>query len=211
MDDDLVYVQVPEPWELQHDEPDGAWQKFVNYRDQLVNGRYRRSLRETAAAFDTDLSAVHRLSKKYHWAARVAAYDRHLDSIKRAKLGEAIERIAERQSKTLEDAGKAVAAPIRAFVKRLEALDADGENPYDVMDFRKLANEVRACARLLPDLITAERLVAGLSTENADVHATVDVRVEDARRWAREQSKDDLERFLVGRVVDGTATEVIDG
>lgn len=201
-----------DPWERQHGEGDERWEAFQIYRDQIINGDPKRSLRRVAAALSKSSTLLSRWAGEDSWSKRVEAWDREQDAMKRAAMARDMENMVKRQSTSLSAAAQALLAPIQAFLVKLQKERAANPNgdPYDGYDLRELMREAREAARLLPSLIQAERLVAGLSTTNHGGHdgGPIDVRVEEARRRARAMSRGELEHLLLGdAVIDGTAAQ----
>jgi hypothetical protein len=184
------------PYVRQPGESEARFTMFVAYRDQLADGRTRRSLRDVANTLGVSLTIVSRYSSENNWPARVAAWDREQDATRRADLRCEIRVIARRQAETLCQAADAVMAPIVAYAERVHALNERGTDPFADYSLSELAKEAREAARLVPQLIKVERLVHGLATEN--VGDPVDVRASEARRRARQMTRDELEAMLVG-------------
>lgn len=191
-----------QPWDRQPGEGDERWQAFLIYRDQLDAGEPRRSLRKTAASLDKSLTLVGRWSEKDDWVKRVQAYDREQDAIRQAAQVKELEAMVRRQGVSLSAAAQMLLAPINAFLRKLQAeREANpGADPYADYSLRELFREAKEAAKLLPNLVQAERLVSGLSTQNLGGHdgGPVDVRVQEARRRAQGMSRSELERELVG-------------
>jgi hypothetical protein len=184
------------PYVRQPGESEARFTMFVAYRDQPADGRSRRSLRDVAKALGVSHTIVSRYSSEDNWPARVAAWDRERDATRRADLRCEIRVIARRQAETLCQAADALMAPIVAYAERVHELKERGTDPFADYSLSELGKEAREAARLVPQLIKVERLVHGLSTDN--VGDPTDVRMDDARRQARQMTRDELEAMLVG-------------
>lgn len=188
------------PYERQEGEGDERWQAFVIYREQPENGIPRRSLAKLARELGKSKQLVERWSSDDGWLGRVAAYDREQDAIRRSAQETELRRIVARQGTSLSAAAQALLVPINAYLKRVTELRAAGQDPYDGASIAWLAKEAREAARLIPQLVQAERLVHGLSTSNVGGHegGPIDVRVEDARRRARGMTTEELVQLMAG-------------
>ncbi len=98
------------PYVRQPGESEARFTMFVAYRDQLADGRSRRSLRDLANTLGVSHTIVSRYSSEDDWPARVAAWDREQDAIRRAEVEHEIRGIARRQGETLCQAADAVMA-----------------------------------------------------------------------------------------------------
>jgi predicted transcriptional regulator len=190
-----VEAQRAAPYVRQPGESEARFTMFVAYRDQLADGRSRRSLRDLANTLGVSDTIVSRYSSEDNWPARVAAWDREQDETRRAELQHEIRVIARRQAETLCQAADGLMAPIVAYAARVHALKERGKDPFVDYSLSELAKEAREAARLVPQVIKMERLVHGLSNET--VGNPIEVRLEDARRRARQMTRDELEAMLV--------------
>jgi hypothetical protein len=195
-DGTVLDVPLAAPYVRQQGESEARFTMFAAYRDQLADGRSRRSLRDLASTLGVSLTIVSRYSSEDNWPARVAAWDREQDATRRADLQCEIRVIARRQAETLCQAADALMAPIVAYAERVHALKERGTDPFAEYSLSELAKEAREAARLVPQHIKVERLVHGLATDN--VGDPVDVRASEARRRARQMTGDELEAMLVG-------------
>jgi len=173
-DDKLVTAQSAElvlAWERQASEDDEAWKAFQSYRDQTPPRRIIHAA----------VKRTEKLSEWYNafaWAERVAAYDRHLDALRRqtreAILKETEKERAARQLGQLKMVQDIIDIELAKLWRDAKATEAFGLiKPNDLN-------------KLLANVITLERLVRGQSTENvAHAHVNLDALSPDELRQLR--------------------------
>ena len=105
-----------------------------------------------------------------------------------------------RQGAQLADAAAALREPVQAVLSRIRELNDAGEDPYAGLSIETLHRMAMQAIRHVPAIVEAERLSAGLSTDN--LSPDVPASVEEARRRAEAMSRSELEDYLVG-VDDG--------
>jgi hypothetical protein len=163
------------PWERQPAEDDEQWRCFQNFRDQVPPRRMAHAGVKRAA----DLSTWY---NDHRWKERAAAYDRHLDEIRREQR-EAIHKLTEQERATrqlgqlamVQDIIDLELSKLWADAKRSEAFGL-----VKVSDLNKLLNSA----------ITLERLVRGQSTENVAVDIDLEkLSVEELRELRELQDK----------------------
>lgn len=159
------------------------------YRDLGPNRSLAKVAQESGYA---DKSLVERWSRQDGWVERVAAFDAHLDAIKRENAEDQIRRITAGHAKALEAAIAVIARPMLALAERIENGDlTDDEN-------EALLNVLgtKEGAKLLPSLVTASRLVHGVSTSNVALNGQHRHKIERA-------DLNELDAYLLG-FDDGT-------
>lgn len=195
----VVYL---EPWERQADETHERYSAFLIYRDQPAQGQLRRSLERAAHACGKSPSTLEQWSRQDRWRERVQAWDRHLQAVQDAAKVRKLTELAEREALQLHSATQTLQAPIVALLTRIQTVQGQGEDPWEKINISDLTTLAIRSARAMPHVIVGERLVHGLSTTNAQVDVTGDVRIEDARRQAEAMSPVERDRFLLGETVD---------
>lgn len=184
-----------EPWDRQPGETDPAWTAFVDYRDA---GAGQRSQHKTARSLSCSRQTLAGWSTRHEWRKRVEAWDREQDRAKRRATIETVEKVAKRQATSLDAAAAALVMPIQAYLQRIQMKRqqvGDGELWSDYTD-KQLAAEAQTAARLIPQLIQAERLVHGLSTSGAG--QIVADEGSDERARVGSLARVELEGMLVG-------------
>lgn len=190
-------AQGLEDWDRQPGESPELYTAFCAYRDQVYGNRSIRNAAKTCGKSEGYLGQI---SGRNRWVARAAAYDRHLDIIRRREAEEQATQMGKRQATQLAAASQALTAPIQALIARVAAARSKGQDPFSELKPAELSRLATAAARHLPQVVEAERLVAGLSTAN--IHEGAPASVEEARRRADEMPREKLDEYLVG-VDDG--------
>lgn len=191
-------------WDRQPGESDESWEAFTAYRDMADEGDGRRSTRQAARQLGKSATLVGRWSTEHDWQRRVQAFDRDRDAQRLAEGAAAIRRAAKRQGRSLEAAIMAVMAPVEAYLAKLQEAGGSRQS-FSEWTLRELALASREAARLLPQLVQAERLVHGLSTARGEV-VPVDPQRAAAEARVRDMDRDALDVYLLG-VDDGRERE----
>jgi len=141
---------MPSPWERQSDESPEAYRAFCFYRSL---GSEKRSLEAVACKASKRLRKgkstpgyINGWSAKYHWVERAAAYDDHLDEIRRKADEKAIVEMSKKHAEGMR----------KIFDKGLKRIEGLGDE-----DIRGgLALE------LAMNGMKGERLARGLTTDS---------------------------------------------
>lgn len=150
-------MRTLDPWERQPYDSDESWPVFQAYRDQTPP---RRGLLVSLRGRSVDPIKVARWYRDHYWAERVAEYDRHLDSIRRAETEAALAKSAREAMAdhvALIEQGKEIA--LRELEKLLATVK---ESPAEVL-------KPRDVIRLMDATIKFDRLIRGETTENVNV------------------------------------------
>lgn len=150
----------PLQWERQAGEDEEAWGAFQRYRDQTPPRRVIH-----AAAKRTEL--LSRWYNEHAWRERVAAYDVHLDAIRRET----------REAVLKEDEKSRAARQLGQLKMVQDILDRElaklWKESTEAVPFGTI--KVGELNKLMANAITLERLIRGESTEN---HAAVSVELD---------------------------------
>lgn len=157
--------RAPEPWE-----PDPAWHRarrdaFVAYRDAP-----ERTFAKVASQLRKSSTLLRRWAAQDGWHERVALWDAECDRVLREEFGEGLADVAREQAADAATLRGALLEPARAFLKWLEEQRADGKDPWEGLSAAERVRLVQASGRAFAQVVTAERLAHGLSTENAAGH-----------------------------------------
>lgn len=131
---------IPEPefaWDRQPGESEVAHTAFLLYRDQPPG---ERSYREVAQACGKNPSLMQRWSATHEWTRRVAAWDRHVDRQRQARIITEVGEMAARHVQL------AIGMQQKALEKLL-TLDVDAMSPGDLNSFVRTATMVEREAR----------------------------------------------------------------
>jgi len=147
------------PWERQPSEDDESWKAFQSYRDQTPPRRmYHAAVKRT--------SMVSQWYNNHAWAERAAAYDRHLDALRRqtreAILAETEKDRAARQLGQIKMVQDIIDHELAKLWRDTKATEAFG------------TVKVNELNKLMANAITLERLIRGQSTENVAVDVDLD-------------------------------------
>jgi hypothetical protein len=167
-------------WDRQPGESARAYHAFAHYRDGGSQRSLDRAWRDHhATCLKTPQPATRRRppswgnwSARWSWVARADAFDAHLAHQKQTALEAEQVEAGKRHARLLQAGMQAVTASLRVALDvvaspegltRLRALSATDAG------LRAALVESRLAASHLPGLITAERLVLGMSTERTEI------------------------------------------
>jgi hypothetical protein len=182
-----------ELWDRQLNESDEAWEAFAIYRDSGLEDGSKRSTRRVASSLGKSATLVARWSSDYQWQLRTQAFDRHLDAIKLQESADRIVKASKRHGDHLEAMTLALIAPVRAYLTKIQEQGGSAQ-AFEGWTLKELQRAAAEAARLMPNLIQAERLVMGLAT---DKHEVVDERAAAQKRFG-EAPIEEVNAFLLG-------------
>lgn len=205
-DDDLA------PWTRQPGEPPRAYHWFAHYRDLGVCRSFDKAYRAHAAGCDgvpvgaRTRAPRHwtRAAARWGWTARAALWDAHRDVEQRDRTAQDRAEALARHAQLAQDALRALAVPVQAALDLLEdgamvsRLIAQARTPKG---FLALLSVVVTASRVIPGLVTVERLARGLTTARVDVK---DERRDMADRIAADPEATNLAIALLDRISSGT-------
>jgi hypothetical protein len=168
-----------DPWDRLDGEPSRAYYWFNRFRELPPNERSHARLLsdattrtaqqqpQTSADRIPSRSQLRIWSSRWRWEARVAAYDQHLERLKRANLEDEILEASRRHALQLRLAANVMAFPLQEFWRR--ATDPEQHDQL-VEEFRamtgpQLAGLAGSIVRALPVLQQAEREALGIARE----------------------------------------------
>jgi len=136
-------------WDRQPGEGEKAWEAFRVYRD-MEGRRSARGASEILRGDDATYGGMGNWSVKWHWLARVNAYDRHMDRMETEGRAMAVKLMAARHAMIANEfIGKAL--------KQLQTIDPRTLNNDQLIKWFKEAVKI-------------ERLSRGESTENINTN-----------------------------------------
>lgn len=149
-----------EPWSRLEEENDRAWELFRYFRELGIG----RTIADTAAHFEISVGYLHnKFTARFDWRMRVAAWDRHCDRVYRLDLQDQVREMAKRHANQIVGSLEALSIPFMALRKKME--DPDFIDTLSDMDFRRVFDLAVKSGRILPSLMSAERLARGMPTE----------------------------------------------
>jgi len=172
-----------EPWTRQPDETDLAWSRFNWYRDQGPGRRRADFLQH----FSLSVPTLDALMRKYNWTQRLVAFDQYEDRLYRLQREMAIREMAERHGTQTIEAIESLSVPFKAIAQRMQD-DPDLVSDLSKRDFKELMRMAASAGRILPSLMSAERLARGMPTEVVEQTGEV--------RHVHEYSRDNIADIL---------------
>lgn len=161
-----------EPWLRLPDESDRGWEMFKFYRDL---GPIRTTNMVTDH-FDIAQPTVYHYSSKYDWNSRVAAFDQFEDRIYQAQRVVKIREMADTHADLIVSAIQGLNKPLEILMEKIN----DPQFVHDLKDEEAvtLLAMARQSAKLLPNLMSAERLARGMATEIVEHQGEINHNVE---------------------------------
>lgn len=165
------------PWERRDTESNYMWDLFTHYRDSGLSRSYRAT-REWAmknrekwadqAKVKAKLSYtkpnISNYSRKHDWRERVTQFDDEQERLYQLARGEKIREMADRHATDIMDAIEALMVPSQALMLAVED-NPDYLKNLSKENANKLVAMVASSARVIPNLMSAERLARGMPTE----------------------------------------------
>ena len=157
-----------DPWEQQPGESSQAFEGWAKYRDMVG----RRSCYKVAVTLAKSGALVRRWSSVWGWIERARLYDTHLDRETRRENEQRILQFRRRAA--AQAAGKAQTLMMvdSGIAQRLQAIAATGGTLQDALagiDIGELIALSTRGAQALPQLIRAEALALGDTTDRPDI------------------------------------------
>lgn len=203
---ELLAVDEPEPWDRQIKEPPEAYYAFTVYR----NFGPKRTYAATARSVGILPTSVSKYADQYDWHSRVEAWDFYMDRIFQAELAERQRHLAKHQFELLADALKALNAPVQALLTKMEVDAAGVLKEFSAKDLTKLMKVAQDSIRLMPNLLSSQRLALGQPTEISERTETHNVNYNDAERIGEILDVLHQAGVLDAFTGEGQAGEVID-
>lgn len=208
---DLDLLTLPpgyiEPWTRKENETEKAWGYFEHFRDAGPE----RTFVGTAKHFGLHEAFVSKIAAKYRWRDRALAWDRHMDRVYRISVQRAVREMAQRHASQVVESLGVLALPFQAIQRKLEE-NPDFLDELAGTDIRRLFDMALRSGKILPMLMSAERLARGMPTEI--VQAEGEVRhvheLREADPIAAVLSILERNRLLPGGGRTGGSGEVVD-
>lgn len=170
------------PWERQNKESKPAFEAFACYRDQD-----KRSQRGVSRTIGKNTTLIVRWAKRWEWAKRVRAYDRHREKLKLDARDEVSVEIIIGESKTMAEINESTVKLWTSFNDRVE------EMLTSIIKANKKRQGVMLGAGAIKDLATIlEKSQKGIRiAKGADVGGSgldeLDAELDDAARRLEEE------------------------
>lgn len=159
-----------EPWERQPDESSEAFGAWVVYRDMVG----KRSCARVAQELTLAPALIRRWSADWRWVDRYRRWENHKDALARAAVLQEIVAFRRRAARQSMAKAQTVMLADMALTQRLGEL---GNNPSELLknfSVEELYGMALRGASALPNLLRAEALALGDSTDRTEVAAQKD-------------------------------------
>ena len=159
-----------EPWERQPGESSEAFGAWVVYRD--MDGK--RSAQRVATALTLSDTMVRTWGARWRWVDRYRRWENHKDALARAAVLQEIVAFRRRAARQSMAKAQTVMLADMALTQRLGEL---GNNPSELLknfSVEELYGMALRGASALPNLLRAEALALGDSTDRTEVTAQKD-------------------------------------
>lgn len=194
------------PWERREAESQQAWEAFATYRDMGAE----RSTAKVGQALSKSKALMDRWSSTHGWVERVVAWDAEQDRVKRDAQLDEVEAMGRRHAQQGQALLQALMAPAISLLKRLSSDEhaAAWKAQLDKMEPIEALALISKAASHWPNVMKAERLARGESTERIDGKLTIEtvtqIVVEVGNEAVKYIPDDKLELFRAGvkRIVD---------
>ncbi len=210
----LTAVDEPEPWDRLPEESAANFAAFVIFRGLGP----KRSYVATARHLGVAASNIGTTGRAYNWQNRAEAWDYYIDRVQQAEIAERQSRLAKDQFDMAHDALKAANAPVKALLHRMETDPEGTMAEFGAKDLAKLLKMAQDSIRLMPVLMTAQRLALGQPTGITEKTETRNINYNDSQRIGEVldvlHEAGVLDAFVnpgeAGSIIDTEAVEVDD-
>jgi hypothetical protein len=212
---EITELDDPEPWDRQLAETSEEYLAFVTYR----NMGPKRSFAQTARELTLSPGHVNQMATNHAWTERVSAWDYYQERIFQAELAEYSRQMARRQLELTEKTLRALRAPIDALITRMETEPDQLMQEFSLTDLTKLMRMVQDSSKVIPNLISAQRLALNQPTNITQHTENQNINYGDAERIGEVldvlRSTGVLASILgegaIGEIIDAEVVEVDDG
>lgn len=205
-DFELTGLDEPEPWDRQITETSEEYLAFATYR----NMGPKRTFAQVARELSLSAGHVSKMAVNHSWTERVAAWDYYQEKIFQAELAEHTRQMARRQLELADRSMRALRAPIDALINRMETEPEILLKEFSVTDLTKLMKMVQDSSKLLPALMSAERLASNQPTEITEHTENRNVNYGDSERIGEVIDVLRTTGVLASLIGEGAAGEIVD-
>lgn len=160
---EVIPAEPLQAWERQSNESSEAWEAWVIYRDMPVG---TRSLASVGRTLGKSTVLMERWSSTHNWIMRIREYDRYLDRRKMRELEAEYAEMGRRQGQQAAYLAELLMHPAKALIKRIQDDPDKFAQEVNSMELTDAMDMAIKAARVWPQVMKAERLAHGLSTEN---------------------------------------------
>ena len=158
--DDIVPFSEFEPWGKMDTESNRDYELFSEYRALGLS----RTFTATAKHFSISQTYISKVANKHDWVERIRAWDDYREQIYTTEVIEGVRKMAKDHSGI---ASKGIQSMSIVFDELLDRAENDPlhEEEMATLGLRSLFGLAEKAARVIPNLMNAERLSRGLPTE----------------------------------------------
>lgn len=214
-DFELTEMDDPEPWDRQLAETSDEYLAFATYR----NMGPKRTFAQVARELSLSPGHIQKMAADHSWTERVAAWDYYQEKIFQAELAEHTRQMARRHVEMATSSLEALRAPVDALIRKMEQDPQGAMEAFDLVDLTKLMKMVQDSAKIMPSVMSAERLATNQPTEISEHTENRNINYGDSERLGEVidvlRTTGVLASFLgegaTGEITDAEVVEVDDG
>lgn len=154
-----------DPWERQPSETSEAFAAWIVFRD--MEGK--RSRERVAVESQVSTALINRWSQDWHWTDRLRRWENHLDAVARQATIQAIVDYRKRAARQVLAKSQTMMLVDMALNRRMADMGNDPAKLLEKMSVAELLALSIKSAQALPNLLRAEALALGDSTERTEV------------------------------------------
>lgn len=175
---ELSEMDEPEPWDRQLSETSDQYLAFVTYR----NMGPKRTFAQVARELSLSPGHIHKMAADHSWTERTAAWDYYQEKIFQAELAEHSRQMARRHVEMATSSLEALRAPVDALIRKMEKDPEAAMEAFDLVDLTKLMKMVQDSAKIIPTVMSAERLATNQPTEISEHTENRNINYGDSER-----------------------------
>lgn len=178
-----------EPWGMMLTETPRQYELFSYYRSEGIT----RTIKATAEHFDLSRVYVTNIASQKNWQQRVRAWDDYRERVYTAELLMGVKEMAHEHAEIARDGIRALSIAFEGIAAGIKGDEAREEFLAEIADLpvKTQLALAQGSARVIPNLMNAERLSRGLPTEISHGLLLTETRV-------TVQTTDDLFDILTG-------------
>lgn len=158
---DIVPFSEFEPWGKTDAETNRDYELFSHYRALGLS----RTFASVARHFDITPVYIGKVAARHDWLDRVTEWDRYREKVYTTEVIDRTKKMAEEHAEISKKGVRALSIAFDELLERIESNDPVHQEEMRELSLRSLYTMVEKAARVLPNLMNAERLSRGLPTE----------------------------------------------
>lgn len=177
---EVISAPLPEPWSRRDTEGVEAYEAFSIYRNMPLGAR---SMTSVAIELGKSTTLIYRWASEHEWVARSREFDRYLDRARAAEAEKVYRDMGARQGRQAAALADMLMRPAYALIERITRDPDKFKSEIEAMTIDEAYDLATKAARVWPQVMKAERLAHGLSTENvaSEIDGAIDhvIRIEE--------------------------------